>query len=98
MTVGAATQDASYITYTLATSVDDCLAACDGIESCVFVNSYYDVEDDETFLPKHTPGVLTCAMCSSCVPTSNNNNWGGQNDPNYITNSNGYCKSGTCGN
>ena len=37
MTVGSATQDASYMTYTLATTVDDCLSACDQIEGCVFV-------------------------------------------------------------
>ncbi len=30
-TVGAATQDPSYMTYTLATSVDDCFAACDQV-------------------------------------------------------------------
>ena len=95
-TVGAATQDASYMTYTLALSVSDCLAACDQIEGCVFVNSYYDENDTEEYLPKHTPGVLTCAMFSSCVGTQNNNNWGGQDDPNIIVNSSGYCKSGAC--
>ncbi|WVR03137.1 hypothetical protein IAU60_000127 [Kwoniella sp. DSM 27419] len=96
MTVGAATQDASYMTYTLATSVDDCLNACDQIEGCVFVNTYIDRNDQEAYLPKHTPGMITCAMFSQCVGTDKNNNWGGQDDPNDILNSNGYCKSGAC--
>ena len=37
-TVGAAPQDASYMTYTLANTVDECLKACDGIEGCTFVS------------------------------------------------------------
>ncbi|KAL7420360.1 hypothetical protein Q5752_005330 [Cryptotrichosporon argae] len=96
LTMGAAAQDASYMTYTLANTVDDCLAACDDIEGCVFVNTYYDLNPSESDLPKHS-GVLTCAMFSACVPTSENDNWGGQDDPNYITESNGYCKSAACG-
>ncbi|WVF66598.1 hypothetical protein IAT40_001338 [Kwoniella sp. CBS 6097] len=96
LTMGAATQDASYMTYTLSTSVDDCLNACDQIEGCVFVNTYYDVNEEENYLPKHADGVLTCAMFSSCVSTDKNDNWGGQDDPNTIVNSNGYCKSGSC--
>ncbi|WVQ72978.1 hypothetical protein IAR50_002541 [Cryptococcus sp. DSM 104548] len=96
LTVGAATQDASYMTYTLATSVDDCLAACDQIEGCVFVNTYYDVNEQENYLPKHSDGVLTCSMYSTCVGTEKNDNWGGQDDPNTIVDSNGYCKSGAC--
>jgi hypothetical protein len=96
-TVGAATQDASYMTYTLANTVDDCLRACDQIEGCKFVNTYYDTNDEEADLPKHAPGVLTCAMFSKCVGTEQNDNFGGQDDPNQIYNSNGYCKSGACG-
>jgi hypothetical protein len=38
-TVGSATQDSSYMTYTLANTVDDCLRACDQIEGCTFVNT-----------------------------------------------------------
>ncbi|OCF34829.1 hypothetical protein I317_04029 [Kwoniella heveanensis CBS 569] len=96
LTMGAAAQDASYMTYTLSTSVDDCLTACDQIEGCVFVNTYYDYNEEENYLPKHADGVLTCAMFSTCVSTDNNDNWGGQDDPNTIVNSNGYCKSGSC--
>lgn len=96
-TVGAAAQDASYMTYTLATSVDDCLNACSQISGCVFVNTYYDTNPTETDLPKHAPGVFTCAMFSSCVSTDENSNWGGQDDPNVIQQSNGYCRSGACG-
>ena len=93
---GAATNDASYMTYTLAASPSDCLTACDQIEGCVFVNSYIDRNDQEADLPKHTPGVYTCAMFSKCVGTERNDNWGGQDDPNDILESNGYCKSGAC--
>ncbi|WWD22728.1 hypothetical protein CI109_107221 [Kwoniella shandongensis] len=96
LTVGSATQDASYMTYTLATSVDDCLRACDQIEGCVFVNSYFDRNDEEAYLPKHTPGLITCAMFSTCVGTEKNDNFGGQDDPNTIENSTGYCKSSAC--
>ena len=96
-TVGSATQDGSYMTYTLANTVDECLKACDGIEGCVFVNTYYDTNDEENYLPKHAPGVLTCAIFSKCVSTDQNDNFGGQDDPNQIYNSNGYCKSGACG-
>ncbi|KAK8844718.1 hypothetical protein IAR55_006568 [Kwoniella newhampshirensis] len=96
LTVGSATQDASYMTYTLATSVDDCLRACDQIEGCTFVNTYYDVNEEENYLPKHADGVLTCSMYSSCVGTEKNDNFGGQDDPNTIVNSNGYCKSAAC--
>jgi hypothetical protein len=96
-TVGSATQDPSYMTYTLATNVDDCLKACDGIEGCKFVNTYYDTNAEEEDVPKHAPGVLTCAMFSKCVGTEQNNNFGGQSNGNQIYNSNGYCKSGACG-
>lgn len=96
-TVGAATQDPSYLTYTLATNVADCLDACTKIDKCVFVNTYFDHFDLEADLPKHTPGMLTCAMFSACVGTDKNDNWGGQDDPNVIENSNGYCRSGACG-
>ena len=95
-TVGAAIQDGSYMTYTLATTVDECLAACDKIDGCVFVNTYYDVNETEEDLAKHAPGALTCAMFSACVGTEKADNWGGQDDPNQIVNSNGYCKSGSC--
>ena len=95
-TVGSATQDPSYMTYTLANTVDDCLRACDGIEGCKFVNTYYDTNADQEDVPKHAPGVLTCAMFSKCVGTEQNNNFGGQ-DGGQIYNSNGYCKSGACG-
>ncbi|KAK4686554.1 hypothetical protein P7C73_g3571, partial [Tremellales sp. Uapishka_1] len=97
MTVGAAVQDASYMTYTLSDTIDNCLQACSQIEGCVFVNTYYDVNASEADLPKHTPGVLTCAMYSTCVGTDEASNWGGQDDPNTIVNSNGYCLATVCG-
>lgn len=95
--VGAAIQDDSYMTFTLATDPAACLAACDNIEGCAFVNVYTDRNDDESYLSKHTPGTLTCAMFAKCVGTEKADNWGGQDDPNDIVDSEGWCKSGACG-
>ena len=39
-TVGAAIRDDSYMTYTLVPDAASCLAACDGVEGCVFANLY----------------------------------------------------------
>lgn len=58
--------------------------------------SYLDVEEDDMQDPRHS-GKYTCALYSQCVdPTVYGNNWGGQNDPNSIVDSNGWCKSGSC--
>jgi hypothetical protein len=45
-----------------------------------FVNTYYDVNAEEAYLPKHTPGVLTCAMYSKCVGATldSMSNFGGE--------------------
>jgi hypothetical protein len=46
---------------------------------------------------RNTHPAYSLARCSaSCVGTAQNTNWGGQDDPNQIVNSNGYCISGAC--
>ncbi|PWN51384.1 hypothetical protein IE53DRAFT_410212 [Violaceomyces palustris] len=102
--VGAATSDPSYMTYGLSTTVEGCLKICDETSGCVFVNVYQDQypegETPTDLTPevqaKYKLGNLTCALFSKCVSTDQNTNYGGQNDPSFITDSNGYCKSGNC--
>ncbi|SPO28783.1 uncharacterized protein UTRI_04661 [Ustilago trichophora] len=104
-TVGAATIDnANYLTYILVDGVDKCLKACDQTKDCVFVNLYQDNADkpeDVNELPesaqaKYKKGNLTCALYKACSGPSQATNYGGQQDPTYITDSNGYCKGGKC--
>uniref|UniRef100_V5EX19 Uncharacterized protein n=1 Tax=Kalmanozyma brasiliensis (strain GHG001) TaxID=1365824 RepID=V5EX19_KALBG len=104
-TVGAATIDnANYMTYLLVDSVDKCLAACDATDGCFFVNLYQDnasSPSDVSELPasaqsKYTPGNLTCALYKACSGTEKATNYGGQQDPTFITQSSGYCKNGKC--
>lgn len=76
--------------------IDQCFKMCDSVTNCTFINTYHDVEDDEP-TGQHDPSKLKCVLFGNCVdPKISNNNWGGQNDPNYITDSNGYCRSGKC--
>ncbi|PWN51512.1 hypothetical protein IE53DRAFT_304554, partial [Violaceomyces palustris] len=103
-TVGAAASDPSYLTYGLTKTIDDCLDACDAVQGCVFVNFYQDNADSpedvndlpDSVKPKYVKGNYTCAMFSKCLGTESNTNYGGQQDPTYITESSGYCKSGKC--
>lgn len=104
-TVGAATIDNdNYITYILVDSADKCLQACDQTSGCVFVNLYQDNAEnasDVDELPasaqsKYVKGNLTCALYKACSGTSKATNYGGQQDPTYITDSAGYCKNGKC--
>lgn len=104
-TVGAATIDnENYITYLLVDGVDKCLQACNEQKGCYFANLYQDnaekPEDvDElpaSVKPKYVEGNLTCALFKACSGKDKATNYGGQQDPTYITNSNGYCKDGKC--
>lgn len=107
-TVGAATIDNdNYLTYGLASSVEGCLTTCDQTDGCVFVNVYQDHVDDypqdvsdlpESAQKKYAPGTLTCALYKACSGADKATNYGGQQDPDSIENSDGYCKSGNCGN
>ncbi|CAO1622132.1 unnamed protein product [Parajaminaea phylloscopi] len=93
--VGAAIIANSYLTYGLAKKPEDCLAVCDQTAGCVFVNTFLDVEEDETEEPRHS-GLYTCALYSACESTEKGTNFGGQNDPNHIEQSTGWCKSENC--
>ncbi|PWN26419.1 hypothetical protein BDZ90DRAFT_38545 [Jaminaea rosea] len=98
-TVGVAIRDdPHYLTYGLADKHEDCLKACDQVAGCVFVNAYLDVQEDGTDdpVPEKHSGKYTCALFSACSDKSKADNFGGQNDPNYITDSNIYCKTGAC--
>lgn len=103
--VSAATIDNdNYRGYILVDTLDKCLTACDQKNSCVFVNLYQDNADnpaDVSELPpsvqsKYVKGNLTCALYAACSGTDKATNYGGQQDPTYITNSSGYCKGGKC--
>ncbi|SJX63885.1 uncharacterized protein SRS1_14589 [Sporisorium reilianum f. sp. reilianum] len=103
--VGAATIDnENYMTYLLVDGLDKCLQACNENKGCYFVNLYQDNADSpsdvaelpESVRPKYTKGNLTCALYKACSGTDKATNYGGQQDPTYITVSDGYCKSGKC--
>lgn len=87
--------DQDYLTYGLADTPEQCLQACTDTAGCVFVNSYLDVEDDDTDDPRHS-GKYTCALYKGCKGVEQARNFGGQNDPNLIRESNGYCRTSAC--
>lgn len=93
--VGAAIIAGTYMTYGLAKTPQDCLTVCDQTAGCVFVNTFLDNEDDERDEPRHS-GLYTCSLYSACEDITKATNYGGQQDPTYITESNGYCKSAAC--
>lgn len=104
-TVGAATIDNdNYLTYILTDSLDKCLQACEQTAGCAFVNLYQDnaeKPEDVNDLPpsarsKYIKGNLTCALYKACSGKNKAINYGGQQDPTYITDSSAYCKSGKC--
>ncbi|KAJ1022853.1 hypothetical protein NDA13_004903 [Ustilago tritici] len=104
-TVGAATIDNdNYLTYLLVSDLDKCLQACDNTKGCVFVNLYQDNADQPSEVsglppsvqPKFVKGNLTCALYKACSGTDKANNYGGQQDPTFITDSRAYCKGGKC--
>ncbi|CAO1614610.1 unnamed protein product [Parajaminaea phylloscopi] len=95
--VGVAVVANEYLTYGLADTPEQCLSICDEVDGCVFVNSYLDVEEDDKADPRHS-GKYTCALYSACEGVDKGTNWGGQNDPNYITDSTGWCKTEACKN
>ncbi|UTT89463.1 hypothetical protein NDA17_000971 [Ustilago hordei] len=104
-TVGAATMDNdNYLTYLLVSDLDKCLQACDDTKGCVFVNLYQDNADQPSDVsglppsvqPKFVKGNLTCALYKACSGTDKANNYGGQQDPTFITDSRAYCKGGKC--
>lgn len=93
--VGVAIVSNTYLTYGLADTAEQCLQICDDVDGCVFVNSYLDVEEDDADDPRHS-GKYTCALYSTCAGVDKATNFGGQNDPNYISDSTGWCKTDYC--
>eukprot|EP00914_Ancora_sagittata_P031486 GHVO01063788.1.p1 GENE.GHVO01063788.1~~GHVO01063788.1.p1 ORF type:complete len:329 (-),score=1.45 GHVO01063788.1:148-1083(-) len=86
----AATQDASYITYGLVDTINDCAKMCTMTSGCTFFNTYHDNNG------KGGSTQLTCSLFSICQTAYTATNKGGQTQSdgstNYITDSNGYCK------
>ncbi|PWN23474.1 hypothetical protein BCV69DRAFT_275014 [Microstroma glucosiphilum] len=89
--VGAAIIDnANYLTYGLSNTTEGCLTVCDQVSGCAFVNAYLDHGDTtEGDMGGKYSGAYTCALYSICESTSAATNYGGQNDPSYITDSSG---------
>lgn len=96
--VGAAIIDnANYLTYGLSDTAEGCLPVCDQVSGCAFVNAYIDHGDlTEGDMGGKYSGAYTCALYSICESTTAATNYGGQNDPSYITDSSGWCKSAAC--
>ncbi|KAF9526070.1 hypothetical protein CPB83DRAFT_858613 [Crepidotus variabilis] len=86
-----ATQASDYITFGLVDTVADCKAMCNSVSGCGFANTYHDVNG------KNGSPQLTCSLFTTCHGASDATNTGGQSQPDgtidYITNSDGWCKS-----
>ncbi|KAG6873099.1 hypothetical protein C0995_002942 [Termitomyces sp. Mi166 len=86
-----ATEAADYLTYGLVDTVAGCMAMCDSVNGCNFVNTYHDVNGKVGGSTQ-----LTCALFSLCHSSSDAINDGGQTQPDgsidYIANSEGWCK------
>ncbi|KAJ4479736.1 hypothetical protein C8J55DRAFT_76502 [Lentinula edodes] len=83
----ASVQGSGYITYGLVETNADCEALCNSVSNCVFYNSYYDINKDDS--PK-----LTCSLYSEVHTAADATNTGGQTEPDgfvdYISDSAGY--------
>ena len=76
---GAATIDnENYLTYGLVDSVQDCIAICNSINNCNFINVYQELESDVK--DSYSPGKLTCAAFKACSGTEKATNYGGQSE------------------
>ncbi len=102
---GAAASDPSYMTYGLVKSNAECIAMCEKTSGCVYVNVYQDqfppgeIPQDlinQGLGPKYEVGTLTCSLFSKCLGNSAFTNVGGQSDPNYLSQSYGFCKDQAC--
>ncbi|TFK25777.1 hypothetical protein FA15DRAFT_668113 [Coprinopsis marcescibilis] len=86
-----ATQGGNYLTFGLVDTPADCKAMCNSVQGCAFANSYRDVNGKDGSL------LLTCSLFSGCHGIETATNTGGQTQPdgtiNFITNSDGWCKS-----
>ncbi|KAK0230607.1 hypothetical protein IW262DRAFT_414434 [Armillaria fumosa] len=85
-----AVQADDYMTYGLVDTVDDCIAMCNSVDGCNFINPYHDVNG------KDGSPLLTCSLFTKCHGVEDADNFGGQTQPDgsidFITDSAGYCK------
>ncbi|KAF8154947.1 hypothetical protein B0H34DRAFT_676632 [Crassisporium funariophilum] len=78
----ASIQGTAYLTYSLVSNatydVDDCLAFCDRVETCVFANIYYEFNNDllDHVFSEHSN--LKCALYSDTHTAAEKTNFGGQ--------------------
>ncbi|KJA19552.1 carbohydrate-binding module family 1 protein [Hypholoma sublateritium FD-334 SS-4] len=90
--ITAAVQADDFLTFGLVETVADCMAMCDSVPGCTFVNSFHDVNG------KGGSTDLTCSLFSFCHTTADADNAGGQSQPDgsidFIINSDGWCKVG----
>ncbi|KAJ4470189.1 hypothetical protein J3R30DRAFT_1235587 [Lentinula aciculospora] len=83
-----AIQGSGYLTYGLVDTVSNCEAMCNRVSSCIFINTYHDVNG------KNGSPLLTCSLYSTLHTAAEATNKGGQTQSDgsvdYITNSDGY--------
>ncbi|KAF5334158.1 hypothetical protein D9758_014813 [Tetrapyrgos nigripes] len=88
----AATQADGFLTFGLVDTIDDCKTMCLGVDRCVFINTYHDVNG------KDGSPLLTCSLYDRCQDADTATNAGGQSQPDgsidFITNSDGFCHDG----
>ncbi|TFK70907.1 hypothetical protein BDN72DRAFT_896122 [Pluteus cervinus] len=89
----ASIQGTAYLSFTRldAYDVGACEAFCDGIETCVFINIFYEYNSDATYNPQ-----IKCAAYADIHSAAEKTNTGGQQllpppaEPSYIQESEGY--------
>ncbi|KAF8955848.1 hypothetical protein BDZ97DRAFT_1672913 [Flammula alnicola] len=90
--ITAAVQADDFMTFGLVETVADCMAMCDSVPGCTFVNPFHDVNG------KGGSTDLTCSLFQFCHTAADADNAGGQSQPDgsvdFIINSDGWCKVG----
>ncbi|KAF8805644.1 hypothetical protein BYT27DRAFT_7258024 [Phlegmacium glaucopus] len=96
----AAIEGTAYLTYSLVSNatydVDDCLAKCDQVEICVFVNLYYEFNNELLDFVFSEHSNLKCVLYADIHTAAEKTNFGGQQsepapaDLTYIQQSSGY--------
>ncbi|KAJ3984080.1 hypothetical protein F5890DRAFT_93347 [Lentinula detonsa] len=86
-----AIEGSGYLTYGLVDTVSDCETMCNKVSTCIFINTYHDVNG------KNGSPLLTCSLYSELHTAADATNKGGQTQPDgsvdYITDSAGYGQS-----
>ncbi|KAH6907813.1 hypothetical protein BKA70DRAFT_1223119 [Coprinopsis sp. MPI-PUGE-AT-0042] len=98
----ASIEGTAYLTHTLVSNatyeggLEECLAWCDGIEGCVFVNLYHEFNNFILDLVAQEKSSLKCAAYGEVYGPTQKTNWGGQQSYKapapliYIQESSGY--------